>query len=200
MAKSEKSGGAGSANGQAAKTDDEILADALGEFDKGLKKAPAAGKEQGGESPGNAAGNATGDTAGNGQGEMTEEEKAGILEAQLNNKFAKFDNLMLGEREKIAKGDNEAGSGGGAYGSGDGEDPGDDQMQTAMVDQPAPAHGSGFPGDKMRDDISPAPGDVGDGQDDDIIARQLREAAQKEQDPELRAKLWDEYRKYKKGA
>ena len=42
------------------------------------------------------------------------------------------------------------------------------------------------------------PGDVGNGQDDDIIAKQLREAAMKEKDPELRAKLWEEYRKYKK--
>ena len=133
---------------------------------------------------------------------MTDEEKARILDAQLNGKFAKFDDLMLGERDKIAKSDNESGSGGGGYG-GDGEGDGydDDPLQTAMADQqPLPARGSGFPGDKIRDDISPAPGDVGNGQDDDIIARQLREAAQKEKDPKLRAKLWDEYRKYKKGA
>ena len=43
------------------------------------------------------------------------------------------------------------------------------------------------------------PKDIPDGSDDDIVARQLREAAMKEQDPELRKKLWDEYRKYKKG-
>jgi hypothetical protein len=41
------------------------------------------------------------------------------------------------------------------------------------------------------------PKDVGSGQDDDIVARQLREAALAETDPELREKLWDEYRKYK---
>ena len=33
---------------------------------------------------------------------------------------------------------------------------------------------------------------------DDIVARQLREAAEKETDPELRAKLWKEYDHYKK--
>ena len=44
-----------------------------------------------------------------------------------------------------------------------------------------------------------APPDVGDGSDDDIVARQLREAAEKEPDPELREKLWDEYRRYKYG-
>ncbi len=35
--------------------------------------------------------------------------------------------------------------------------------------------------------------------DDDIVARQLREAAEKERDPELRKRLWEEYRKYKEG-
>jgi hypothetical protein len=43
------------------------------------------------------------------------------------------------------------------------------------------------------------PPDVGDGSGDDIVARQLREAAMKEEDPELREKLWDEYRAYKNG-
>lgn len=35
-------------------------------------------------------------------------------------------------------------------------------------------------------------------EDDDIVARQLREAAEKETDPELKAKLWKEYEAYKK--
>jgi len=35
------------------------------------------------------------------------------------------------------------------------------------------------------------------GDDDDIIARQLREAAEAETDPEIKEKLWTEYRKYK---
>ena len=41
------------------------------------------------------------------------------------------------------------------------------------------------------------PEDVGDGSNDDIVARQLREAAMEEEDPELRERLWDEYRRYK---
>ena len=36
------------------------------------------------------------------------------------------------------------------------------------------------------------------GRDDDIVARQLREAAEKETDPALREKLWKEYEAYKK--
>jgi hypothetical protein len=30
-----------------------------------------------------------------------------------------------------------------------------------------------------------------------VVARQLREAAMREADPEVREKLWNEYRKYK---
>ena len=33
--------------------------------------------------------------------------------------------------------------------------------------------------------------------DDDIVAKQLREAALAEEDPVLRERLWEEYRKYK---
>jgi len=37
-----------------------------------------------------------------------------------------------------------------------------------------------------------------DPKNDDIVARQLREAAEKESDPELKEKLWKEYEQYKK--
>ncbi|MFZ8985101.1 MAG: hypothetical protein ACO213_12580, partial [Steroidobacteraceae bacterium] len=43
------------------------------------------------------------------------------------------------------------------------------------------------------------PADIPDGSDDDVVARQIREAAMAETDPELRAALWEEYRRYKKG-
>ena len=42
----------------------------------------------------------------------------------------------------------------------------------------------------------PPPDDIPSGRDDDVIARQIREAAMREPDPELREKLWDEYRNY----
>ena len=48
-------------------------------------------------------------------------------------------------------------------------------------------------------DATPVPPDVGDGKNDDVVARQLREAAMKEKDPAIREKLWQEYRDYKKG-
>ena len=43
----------------------------------------------------------------------------------------------------------------------------------------------------------PPPKDIPSGNDDDVVARQLREAAMREPDPAVREKLWDEYRKYK---
>ena len=45
---------------------------------------------------------------------------------------------------------------------------------------------------------SPLPS-VAAASDDDIVARQLREAAEAETDPALKEKLWEEYRKYKQG-
>ncbi len=41
------------------------------------------------------------------------------------------------------------------------------------------------------------PPDIPGGDDDDVVARQIREAALNEPNPDLREKLWDEYRKYK---
>ncbi|HBX27452.1 MAG TPA: hypothetical protein DEF72_08505 [Gammaproteobacteria bacterium] len=43
----------------------------------------------------------------------------------------------------------------------------------------------------------PLPDDIGDGRGDNVIERQIRQAALQETDPELRAQLWDEYRRMK---
>jgi hypothetical protein len=45
--------------------------------------------------------------------------------------------------------------------------------------------------------VIPVPDDIGDGQGDDIVLRQIRDAAMKETDPVLRERLWDEYRRIK---
>ena len=55
-------------------------------------------------------------------------------------------------------------------------------------------------GAEQSDSRSSQPGKVElETGDDDVVARQLREAAEKETDPELKKKLWEEYRKYKEG-
>ena len=51
--------------------------------------------------------------------------------------------------------------------------------------------------EETGEDGSRVPDDIPDGRGDDVVARQLREAAMNESDPELREKLWDEYRRYK---
>ena len=54
----------------------------------------------------------------------------------------------------------------------------------------------GSPG-TAANDVIPIPEDIDDGQGDDIVLRQIRDAAMKEKDPVLREKLWDEYRRIK---
>ncbi len=112
------------------------------------------------------------------------------------------------EREVLAQERNADPGSGGAYDQGGGmggggEGEGEGLPQTAMADPGMPRSGaasrSGVPGSGDNDIASDVPPDIGSAQDDDIIARQLREAAMKEQDPALREKLWDEYRKYKRG-
>jgi hypothetical protein len=57
-------------------------------------------------------------------------------------------------------------------------------------------NGPGIGGNGSEEETFPVPEDIPSGRDDDVVARQLREAAMREPDPELREKLWDEYRNY----
>ena len=90
-----------------------------------------------------------------------------------------------GERRAGAPADRESGPDSGTDGGGEG----------AGGEQVASAGGAGDAGAHQGE--TRVPPDIPDGKDDDIVARQLREAAENEQDPELREKLWDEYRRYK---
>lgn len=51
-------------------------------------------------------------------------------------------------------------------------------------------------GETGDEETFPVPEDIPEGRDDDVVARQIREAAMTEPDPELREALWDEYRRY----
>ena len=88
-----------------------------------------------------------------------------------------------GRGERLENGER-GGGGGGPIGTGIGNSPDLSGETTGGRTQYAAA--------------GPPPG-IPDGRDDDIVARQLREAASKEKDPVLRGKLWNEYRKYKAG-
>jgi hypothetical protein len=93
-------------------------------------------------------------------------------------------------------------SAGGARGDGESERQAESGQQSGTAGEGAEgneqvASAGDASGDGRQAGKIATPPDIPDGKDDDIVARQLREAAENEQDPELRAKLWEEYRKYK---
>jgi hypothetical protein len=86
-----------------------------------------------------------------------------------------------------------------AEGSGEGsaEDGGTEGAQTESGENQGQP-GSGSAGaEGAKGEVLPIPDDIDDGQGDDIVERQIRDAAMKETDPVLRERLWDEYRRIK---
>ncbi len=152
-------------------------------------------------------------------GEQTDEERTGALDAELDASLGDFDEMLLREQEQLADKARtaEAAGGGGAGGTagaqsyaGDAGAASDtfstqgeigagapDAADAAETGEGPVAAAGGYSKTAQQEGKSPAPADIPDGGDDDIVARQLREAAEKETDPALREKLWDEYRKYK---
>jgi hypothetical protein len=141
-------------------------------------------------------------------GEQTSAEKTADLEAELFSGISEFDEMLLREQERIKAATPHAGDGEGGGGSGDGESgegggagtagEGDEQLADSNGGSPTYGGGAG-PGSTQPQGKNGAPPGTPDGSDDDVVARQLREAAEKEADPVLKQKLWEEYRKYKEG-
>ena len=173
------------------KSDDEILAEALEE----LRKRP--GREQQGEGAAGQMPRAASDSPAS-----TDAEKKQALGEALEQGCVEFDRVMLSEQQANNERADQEGYDGfpedGDFLAEDdpAQDPAGEPLQTAMVDSdPASIEGEMNIPTRSHSRVPP---DLVDARDDDIIARQLREAAMKEQDPELREKLWDEYRKYKR--
>ncbi|MGV6807331.1 MAG: hypothetical protein ACWA5K_05455, partial [bacterium] len=158
-----------------------------------------------------------------GSSPMSDDEYVDVLEGRLDESVAVFDGMILDERNRVEEiedaysdpgfpGEEEPlfeeaslpGAGGDGEEGGDGEStipamPGgviSGEEEGEYDEQGNASSRRGIPGGVAKADIG-VPADVGDGRDDDIVARQIREAAMKETDPVLREKLWDEYRKYK---
>jgi len=145
---------------------------------------------------------------------MTTGDRRAVLDARLEESYAVFDGMIIGEREKAQNEANAAGSevmgtgggadGGGDSGAGNGGAPGSTSVIVASAQTGAtgggymPAGAAAREGEysNQNQPTFPVPEDIPGGNDDDVVARQLREAAIHEPDPELREKLWDEYRKY----
>jgi len=125
------------------------------------------------------------------------------LDDQLRRGYEVFDGLILGERER-AQTETNANPGGstGVSASGSGSAtggqpqtlPGGDQEGVGRQGQVVSAPTSSSPSGSAET-FSP-PDDIPSGRDDDVVARQIREAAMQEPDPELREALWEEYRNY----
>ncbi len=155
----------------------------------------------------------------------TADEVMGDLDAELDASVAVFDGMILDERAKAEAAATRASGGLDASGGGD-EDLDEVLFEEGELEEGLPGYGEfpeavadadAEPGDETSEATATGedsdgkegasapsstiaggiPEGVGDGRDDDIVARQIREAAQKEKDPALREKLWEEYRKYK---
>jgi hypothetical protein len=133
-------------------------------------------------------------------------ERAERLGRELEESIGGFDEVLSEEQREIASvGRNTEGFGGGG-GSGDGAggislgEQGAGAMSGAgsvgVVNQPSQQRESPIAGMSDEEVRERTPEDIPVTVDDDIIARQLREAALAEDDPELRERLWEEYRKY----
>lgn len=140
-------------------------------------------------------------------GARTTGEQVEDLDAELERQMAAFDERMRRARA-AAEAEQESGIGG-PTGAVDGAGYRETEPDAVRGAGGAADRGSGLgntpdlsgaqDGQPGRVANYPVPGGVPDGRDDDIVARQLREAAEREADPVLREKLWDEYRKYKTG-
>ena len=86
---------------------------------------------------------------------------------------------------------------------------GDEALETRAAEGPgesgtptegSPSNSSRIPSSaEQPENVTEVPEDIGDGQGDNIVLRQIRDAAMQESDPNLREKLWDEYRRIKSG-
>lgn len=156
--------------------------------------------------------------------EQTQDEVA-ALDRQLNASLNDFDAMLLKEMEEIrsessskmqdlaqeaaeaAKRLRKKGLEGDASGTGESEEgekrsdaSKDDETQMGETEEGEAGTKSASSDTSRKGGEGPSRNDQRrvEYEDDDIVARQLREAAENETDPELKEKLWKEYEEYKK--
>ena len=122
-------------------------------------------------------------------GAKTASERVGELDQELRDHLETFDKDLKATRNIESGIDNSR------------SDAGDNQASSSSDSQ---LEGWGFKdrkplGNRDKAGYEPPPRVTENEKDDDIVARQLREAASAEQDPLLREKLWAEYKRYKSG-
>lgn len=136
----------------------------------------------------------------------TSAEDINELDGSLHASLGDFDEMLLTEQDKIsteksARMSATQGSAGGNQGSlKGGMSTGQVAKQGQATSSEVSSAGAGRTTQKQTTSGKTPPyAQKGMVDDDDIVARQLREAAEKEKDPEIKEKLWEEYRKYKEG-
>lgn len=137
---------------------------------------------------------------------MTTAERVAVLDRQLEESTGVFDAIIREEQRQQRESQREQGAnsqsstqssdGSGTETSSGGRNPyeADDQGGYGSVGGGMGGRSGGAPDAPA---VYEAPEDIPSGNDDDIVARQLREAAMREPDPDIREALWNEYRKYK---
>jgi hypothetical protein len=140
-------------------------------------------------------------------GARTSGERVEALDHELDQQLRAFDARMARARAAAAA---ERATGGAASGTEDGQGgrleqggargAGGAATTASGIGNTPDLSGDNGAGEYRRAAVAPTPQGIPDGRDDDIVARQLREAASREADPVLREKLWDEYRRYKAGS
>ncbi len=136
----------------------------------------------------------------------SDEERARRLGRELDESVGGFDEVLAEEQREISTvGRNTEGFGGGGAGGGRaggrvglGAQGGGGASNSGRVSILNPTDDRKSVVESMSEDEIQArlPDDIVENVGDDIIAKQLYEAALAEDDPELRERLWEEYRKY----
>jgi len=141
----------------------------------------------------------------------TPAERQARLEGELEKSVGGFDEVLAEEQREVSTvGRDTEGFGGGAGGRGGsggvglgkqegmrgtGQGSGSPGGQTGAGGAGSTPSVAGMTEDEIR---ARTPEDIPVLVSEDIVAKQLREAALAEDDPELRERLWDEYRRYNK--
>ena len=133
---------------------------------------------------------------------MTTAERVAVLDRQLEASTGVFDAIIREEqRQQRSSRREQSSQSQSTSGSGTESVSGGRNPYEASDDGGYGSVGGGIGGRSGAAPENPAvfeaPEDIPSGNDDDIVARQLREAAMREADPEVREALWNEYRKYK---
>ena len=133
---------------------------------------------------------------------MTTAERVAVLDRQLEASTGVFDAIIREEqrqqrssrREQSSQSQSTSGSGTESASGGRNPYEASDDGGYGSVGGGIGGRSGGAPENPA---VFEAPEDIPSGNDDDIVARQLREAAMREAAPDVRKALWNEYRKYK---